>query len=145
MRKLVALCVIPSFLAVPAFAQSKKGNTVAYDVTVMAEGKPYTGTMELAIAGGKVTGTMEINSPVTVTGTPAGTTKGGRLLLDFPFKMVGGERPCEGQIAIDIQLPAKKDAGPTTGKALIGGCGREPGNKLEATVELKPRAANKKT
>jgi hypothetical protein len=134
MRKFVAACVIPSFLAVPAVAQPKKGTTVAYDLTVTAEGKPYTGTMVLTIAGGTVTGTMNITTPTAVTGTPAGTAKAGRLKLEFPYKMA--ERACEGQIAMEIPLP-KKDAGPATGTALIAGCGRAPDNKLAATVELK--------
>jgi hypothetical protein len=138
----VALCAAVMLVAAaPAFAQGKKANTMEYDVTVTAEGKPYTGTMTLAIAGGKVTGDMHITVPMEITGKVAGTAKGGQLNLDFPYRMV--ERGCEGQIAFPLTLPAKRSATPMTTTATIGACG-EPQNKITGEVELKPKTAKKK-
>ena len=143
MTKRVALCAAAVLVAAaPAFAQAKKAaNTMEYDVTVTAEGKPYTGTMTLAIAGGKVTGDMHITVPMEITGKVAGTAKGGQLDLDFAYRMV--ERGCEGQIAFPLTLPARKSAAPLTTTATIGACG-EPQNKITGAVELKPKTAKKK-
>lgn len=124
----------------PLFAQAKKGaNSIAYDVTVTAEGTPYTGTMTLAVAGGKVSGTMHITKPSEITGTPEGTVKGSNMNLDFAYRMV--ERGCDGRIVMAITLPQKKDAGPATGTVGITGCGRPEGSVLPGTIELKPQAA----
>lgn len=129
-------------LASPAFAQAKKAaNSIDYDVTVVADGTPYTGTMTLAINAGKVSGDIHITAPTEVTGKVAGSAKGGQLALDFPYRMV--ERGCEGQIAISIALPEKKATAPTTGTAVIGQCGEPESEKIQGTVELKPKAAEK--
>jgi hypothetical protein len=142
MIKRVALCAVAAFVvASPASAQAKRAaNTIVYDLTVTAEGKPYTGTMTLAVAGGKVTGDMHITVPTEITGKVAGTAKAGQLNLDFPYRMV--ERGCEGQIAFPITLPAKKSAAPITSTATIAACG-EPQNKITGAVELKPQTAKK--
>jgi hypothetical protein len=142
MIKRVALCAVAVLAAVSlASAQAKKAaSTTVYDLTVTAEGKPYTGTMTLAVAGGKVTGDMRITVPTEITGKVAGTAKGSQLNLDFAYRMV--ERGCEGQIAFPVTLPAKKSAEPITTTATIAACG-EPGNKITGAVELKPKAAKK--
>lgn len=118
-------------------AQAKKpagAKPVTYDVTITTDGTPYMGTMVLTVAGGKVTGTMNIKQPTAVTGKPAGTVKGGEMALDFPFHMV--ERKCDGQIEMNVKLPTK--AVETTGTVSIVGCGRDATNKLSGTVALKP-------
>jgi hypothetical protein len=142
MIKRVALCAAAMMVVTaPAFAQaSKTAKAMEYDLTVTAEGKPYTGTMTLAVAGGKVTGDMHITVPTEITGKIAGTAKGGQLNLDFAYRMV--ERGCEGQIAFPLTLPAKKSATPLTSTATIGECG-QPQNKITGAVELKPKSAKK--
>ena len=129
---------------VPATAQQKKapGNTVKYDVTIKTDGAAYTGTMDLATAAGKVSGDMVISQPTEITGKPAGTVKAGVMKLDFPYRMV--QRECDGQIVMDIKMPAKAGAGPATGTVSIVGCGRTEANKLPGTIELMPKAAEKK-
>ena len=138
---LAAVSVLSVLAFTPAaFAQARKANTTVYDLTVTAEGKPYTGTMTLAVAGGKVTGDMHITVPTEITGKVAGTAKGGQLNLDFAYRMV--ERGCEGQIAMPLTLPAKKSVAPITTTATIAACG-EPQNKITGAVELKPKTAKK--
>lgn len=128
---------------VPATAQQKKaGNTVKYDVTIKADGGSYTGTMDLATAAGKVSGDMLISQPTEITGKPAGTVKAGVMKLDFPYRMV--QRECDGKIVMDIKMPAKAGAGPATGTVSIVGCGRTEANKLPGTIELMPKAPEKK-
>ena len=129
---------------VPATAQQKKapGNTVKYDVTIKTDGAAYTGTMDLATAAGKVSGDMVISQPTEITGKPAGTVKAGVMKLDFPYRMV--QRECDGKIVMDIKMPAKAGAGPATGTVSIVGCGRTEANKLPGTIELMPKAPEKK-
>lgn len=118
-------------------AQTKKpagANSVTYDITITAEGTPYTGTMDLAIAAGKVTGNMHITKPTEITGKAAGTAKAGDVALDFPYRMV--QRNCDGQIAMNFKLAAKM--APSKGTVSIGGCGRDASNKLAGTIELTP-------
>ena len=135
------MCLSTLAVAPRAFAQQKPEPT-RYDLTIQADGAVYTGTMDLAVAKGKVTGDMHITKPTEITGKPAGTTKAGQMKLDFPYRMV--QRECDGQIAMDIKLPAKAAVGPATGTVSIVGCGRTPENKLPGTIELKPQAAAKK-
>lgn len=143
MSKLAITMLVAVVVAAPSSAQQKKaGNTITYDITVTAENTPYTGTIALAVAGGKVSGDMHITKPTEINGKPAGTAKAGEMKLDFPYRMV--ERGCDGRIVMAITLPAKKDAGPATGTAEISGCGRPEGNILPATIEMTPQPATKK-
>ena len=129
---------------VPASAQQKKApaNSVKYDITIKTDGAAYTGTMELATVAGKVSGDMLISQPTAVTGKPAGTVKAGVMKLDFPYRMV--QRECDGQIVMDIKMPAKAGAGPATGTVSIVGCGRTEANKLPGTIELTRKAPDAK-
>ena len=138
MRSIAASAVVCALAVLPLAAQTKKGaaKVTAYDITVNADGAAHTGTMQLEIAGGKVSGAMHITQPSEITGKAAGTSKAGKLLLDFPYRMV--QRGCDGRIEMDITLPAKASA-PATGTVAITGCGRTDANKLAGTVELKPR------
>ena len=134
------------FFAAAGFAeQSKpaaKGNSVKYDVTIKTDGAAYTGTMDLATTAGKVSGDMLISQPTQITGKPAGTVKAGVMKLDFPYRMV--QRECDGQIAMDIKMPAKAGAGPATGTVSIVGCGRTDANKLPGTIEMTAKPPEKK-
>ena len=137
MIRQVTTAVMVAALGVGAAAQTKKpagAKPVTYDVTITAEGKPYSGQMVLAGAGGKVTGTMNITTPTAITGKAAGTVKAGEMTLDFPYRMV--ERQCDGQIAMSFKLPPKPAE--TKGTVSIVGCGRDASNKLPGTIELKP-------
>lgn len=142
-RTTAAVMCLSAIAVVPALAQQKSvANSTRYDVTIQADGAAYTGTMDLAVAKGKVSGDMHITKPTEITGKPAGTTKAGQMKLDFPYRMV--QRACDGQIAMDIKLPAKAGAGPATGTVSIVGCGRTAENKLPGTIELKAQPTAKK-
>jgi hypothetical protein len=133
-RVVVMLCLALS-AGVAVGAQEKKAapKTMVQDVTITAD-SVYTGTMELAIDAGKVTGTMLITSPTEITGKVAGTSKGGELALDFPFHMT--ENACDGTVKMTIALPATP--GPSKGTMEAVGCGRDESNKVTGTVEMKP-------
>ena len=138
-RAIAVVALLGAVANLPASAQTKKpgANTITYDITVKADGEAHTGTMQLAVAGGKVAGDMHITKPSEITGKAAGTAKAGQMRLDFPYRMV--QRACDGRIEMDIKLPAKMGSAPTNGTVAITGCGRPDGNKLAGTIELTPR------
>lgn len=136
----LALC---GLIAIPLAAQGKKPpapKTTTYDITVNADGAAHTGIMTLGVAAGKVAGNMHITAPQEITGKAAGVLKGTAMNLDFPYRMV--QRACDGNIKMNIKMPAKT-AAPASGTVEIIGCGRTDANKLTGTVELKPQAAKK--
>ena len=142
MRLRVATMVVCAAVAATGSAQTKKpagAKPVTYDVTIKADAV-YTGTMEMAIDRGKVTGDMRLTSPTEITGKVAGTAKSGVLTLAFPYYMT--ERKCEGNVKMNITMPAKP--GPASGTMEAAGCGRDPANVLPGTVELKPATPVKK-
>lgn len=121
---------------VPTQGKKPSGSKpVAYDVTIQADGT-YTGTMDLSITKGAVSGAMDITAPTKIVGKVGGRAKGADLRLDFPYDMV--ERQCKGEIEMAITLPPKSGAA-GTGTVTITGCGRETTNPLAGTIELKPR------
>ena len=136
---LTAVC-ISAVAASTAAAQAKKApvaaKSVMHDITVTAD-EVYTGSMEMAINAGKVTGDMRITSPTEITGKVAGTAEGGVLTLEFPFLMV--QENCEGTVKMNIKLTGKPGHGSGTMEAV--GCGSDPNDKVTGTVELKPPAA----
>jgi len=135
-REAAAAALVVGIGAVASIAAQKKPAPLTkYDITITVDGKPYTGTMELGVAGGKVSGMMHITKPGEITGTPAGTTKAGQMKLDFPYHMV--QNKCDGRIAMDLNVPAK---GPAKGTVEINGCGS---TKQPGTIELVPAAAAK--
>ena len=143
MRKLVAgVALAGTVLAGVAAAQTKTKGPAAggmtHDITINAD-SVYTGTMQMAIAKGKVTGDLHVTAPTEIKGKVAGTAKAGVLSLDFPYQMT--ERQCEGTVKMEITLPARP--GPATGTMEAIGCGRDETRKLTGTVELTPRAAKK--
>jgi len=132
-----ALAAVVGLVAVtPIAAQKKPLPAKTYDVTITADNKPHTGTMELAVAAGRVTGKMHITKPSEITGTAAGTEKGGLMNLDFPYHMV--QSNCDGRIAMAVNFPPK--TGTAKGKVEINGCGS---TKLPGTIELVPAPASK--
>ena len=143
MRGMIAtLALTIAVMGTAASAQQKTAaKPVNYDITIQADGAAYTGTMALAVAAGKVSGDMRIAKPFEITGKPAGTVNAGAMKLDFPYRMV--ERACDGQIVMDIKMPAKAGAA-GTGTVSITGCGRTAANALPGTIEIKPQAVPKK-
>jgi hypothetical protein len=140
-KHITAAILVAGLGGTAAAGQTKKPagtNAVTYDVTITAEGQ-YTGTMDLLINRGKVTGTMQITKPTEITGKVAGTVKGPEMALDFPYHMV--QRNCTGQIAMTIKMPAKgSKTAAAIGTVSIIGCGRPESNKLPGTIDLKPAA-----
>jgi hypothetical protein len=132
----VAVAALTVVLCVSLSAQEKKAGTksVMHDITVTTSESVYTGTMDLAIDMGKVTGKMVVTAPTAITANVAGTSKDGDMNLEFPFHMV--EQNCDGTVKMSIKLSEK--LGPSTGTVEAVGCG---GDKIGGTVELKPSAA----
>jgi hypothetical protein len=136
-RVLATVCISAAIVGAAA-AQAKKPagtKSVLHELTVTAD-SVYTGTMELAVDAGKVTGNMHVTAPTEITGKVAGTAKAGVLTLEFPYLMV--ERNCEGTVKMNIKMPAKP--GLATGTMEAVGCGESPTDKVTGTVELKPAA-----
>jgi hypothetical protein len=141
-RELVVSGLVCAAIVSGVAAQAQKpaaGKSVMYDVTIKAD-TVYTGTMELTVDRGKVTGDMRLTSPSEITGKPAGSEKKGVLTLEFPYVMT--ERKCEGTVTMTITLSPKP--GPASGTMEAGDCGGDPAKKLPGTVELVPSAAKKK-
>jgi hypothetical protein len=109
---------------------------VMHDIVVTTAEGSYIGTIDLVIDRGKVSGDMVLTTPTEITAKVAGVSKAGLLALDFPFTMT--QRNCTGNVTMSITMPARP--GPAKGTMEAVGCGREPGNKLAGTVELKPSA-----
>ena len=132
----VAVAALTVVLCVSLSAQEKKAGTksVMHDITVTTSESVYTGTMDLAIDMGKVTGKMVVTAPTAITANVAGTSKDGDMNLEFPFHMV--EQNCDGTVKMSIKLSEKP--GPSTGTVEAVGCS---GDKIGGTVELKPSAA----
>jgi len=139
-RAFITGCLCAALVSA-AVAQGKRPagtKSVMYGLTVTAD-TVYSGTMEMAVEGGKVTGSMHVTSPTEITGKLAGTAKAGVLSLEFPFHMV--EENCEGNVKMNIKLPAKP--GPAAGTMEAVGCDGDETNKVTGIVELKPLEAKK--
>ncbi|MCA1562509.1 MAG: hypothetical protein LC804_20355 [Acidobacteria bacterium] len=77
-KQLAALTLLCAAVTTVASAQTKKRagtKSVVYDITVNAD-TVYTGTIEMTVEGGKVTGNLHLTSPTEITGKVAGTAKG---------------------------------------------------------------------
>lgn len=136
LKQVLATACLILFVAGAAGAQAQKKSgtkSVMHDITVSAD-TVYTGTMELAVSGGKVTGDMRIVAPMEITGKVAGTSKGGVLTLEFPFLIV--QENCEGTVRMDLELAGK--SGHAAGTMEAVGCSGD--EKVTGTVELKPSA-----
>jgi hypothetical protein len=145
MFKQAATALAIASLAIVALdAQAKReAKTTTYDIAVTtAEEITYTGTMELAVDKGTVTGTMKITSPGEINGTVAGTSKAGKMNLDFPYHYVA--ESCEGRVAIEVTVPEKSGPDPLKGTVSITGCGRPDNDPLPGTIELRRQAPGKK-
>jgi len=115
-----------------ASAPAAKKGTV-YDVEFVFDNETYSGKMTLTIDKGAVSGSMNIDSPTTVTGEVAGTLKDTKLALDYSYSMTG-ERPCTGRVVVDATM--KEGAAQGTARS-SGGCG----DPIDGTFSLKPSAA----
>jgi hypothetical protein len=136
-----ALVVAVTVGSLSAQGQKPSGTkSVMHDLTVTTSESVYTGTMDLTVDAGKVTGKMVITSPSAITGTVAGTSKAGVMNLEFPYHMT--ERNCDGTVKMTITLPEK--LGPSKGTMETAGCG-DSGEKVTGTVELKVAAAKPAT
>jgi hypothetical protein len=131
---LVGAAIVTTTLSAQA-GKSTWTKSVMHEVTITAD-KVYTGTMEMAVESGKVTGKLRLTSPTGITGMVAGTAKAGALALEFPFHMTDDN--CDGTVKMNITLPATP--GPAKGTMEAVGCGRDESNKVTGTVELKPVA-----
>jgi hypothetical protein len=109
-----------------------------YDMTVNADGV-YTGTAEIAVDRGKVTGDLRLTGPNEVTGKVAGTAKDGILNLDFPYQMP--QQNCTGNVKMTITMPAKPGLAKGTMEATS--CGRDDGTRVTGTVEMTPASLKK--
>jgi hypothetical protein len=132
----VALTVVLTVSVLSAQEKQAGTKSVMHDLIVTTSDTVYTGTMDLAIDAGKVTGKMVVTSPGEITGTVAGTSKAGVMNLDFTFHMK--EQNCDGNVKMTIALPEK--AAPAKGTMEATGCGQNPPDKTTGTVELKQSA-----
>lgn len=140
-KHVTAVALVCAVITSVASAQTKKQagtKSVMHDITVKAD-EVYTGTIEMAVDRGKVTGKLHLTAPTEITGKVAGTAKGGVLNLEFPYYMT--ERQCDGMVKMNITLPEKP--GLATGTMEAGACG-DPGSKVTGTVELRPSELKKK-
>ena len=138
-RGAVGTALVMAAAAASAQTQRPSGTkSVIYDITVTADAI-YSGTTELAIDRGAVTGNMLLTVPTEITGKVAGTSKAGVLTLDFPYTMT--QRNCTGNVKMHITLPPKP--APAKGTMEASGCGRDLASPLKGTVELTPSTAKK--
>jgi hypothetical protein len=140
-KHVTAVVLMCGVITSVASAQTKKQagtKSVMHDITVKAD-EVYTGTIDMAVDRGKVTGNLHLTVPTEITGKVAGTAKGGVLNLEFPYYMT--ERKCDGTVKMNITLPAKP--GLATGTMEAEACG-DPTRKVAGTVELKPSDPKKK-
>jgi hypothetical protein len=137
LRSFVAALAVAG-LATGAAAQTRSPagpKPIVHDLTITTSEGTYSGTMELAVAKGKVTGAMHVTKPTEIKGVVAGTSQAGALKLAFPYHMT--ERKCDGTVQMELKLPPQK--GPAKGTMQVVGCGRDETRKLTGTVELIPR------
>lgn len=137
----VTAMLIGVAIASAASAQPKSapGKAITHDITIKAD-TVYTGTVDIAIDGGKVTGDLRLTSPTPITGKIAGTAKAGVLRLAYPYHMT--ERNCTGNVKMTIDMPAKP--GTATGIMEATNCGADDGTKVTGTIEMTPVGLKKK-
>jgi len=123
LRLLAAAAVVGAVLSAPAFAQKAPAPSKSHEYHVIfafPSDRTYSGSMTLEIQKGKVSGSMSIDTPQAVTGTVAGTLKGGALSLDYPFE-VSGDQPCTGRVTVTATFNAPRTE--ATGTTHSEGCG----------------------
>ena len=131
-----ALTVVALTTGMAAQSRQAAGSKpIVHDLTITTPEGTYSGTMDLAVTRGKVTGAMHVTKPTEIKGVVAGTSKAGAMKLAFPYQMT--ERKCDGTVQMDLKLPTQK--GPVKGTMEVVGCGRDETRKLTGTVELIPR------
>jgi hypothetical protein len=141
-KQVAAVVLMCAAITSAASAQTQKRagtKSVMHDITVKAD-EVYTGTIEMAVDRGKVTGNLHLTAPTEITGKVAGTAKGTALNLEFPYFMT--ERKCDGTVKMNITLPAKP--GLATGTMEATACG-DPSRTVAGTLVLKPADMKKKS
>ena len=100
-----------------------------------AEGQVYSGTLTFAVdAKGVVTGKMKLVDPTEVTGTLAGTVKGGMWTFEYPYEIPA--QGCTGTVKGSAKVPADQKV--IEGKGIAGGgCAEQP---IELTFTLTKQA-----
>ena len=88
-----------------------------YHVQLVFGPNRYAGRMTLAIDGQTVGGSMLIERPTTIDGRVAGTLKGGKLELRYPYTMRADG--CVGEVTITATLSPSRDS--ADGGALVTG------------------------
>jgi len=141
-RQAVLVAGLGMLIVSPLAAQGKKSGgpkMVMNDITVTAD-TVYTGTVEMGVDKGQVTGKLHLTAPEEIVADVAGTSKAGVMSLEFPYRMT--RRDCTGTVKMTITVPPKP--GPAKGTMEAIGCGRDASQKLLGTVELIPVAPKKK-
>jgi hypothetical protein len=89
-----------------------------------SDGQVYTGTMTFAVdAKGVVSGKMKLVDPIEVTGTLAGTVKGGTWTFEFPYEIP--QQGCTGVVKGTAKVPTDQKV--IEGKGVAGGgCAEQP-------------------
>ena len=100
-----------------------------------ADGQVYTGTLTFAVdAKGVVTGKMKLVDPIEVTGTLAGTVKGGTWTFEYPYEIPS--QGCTGVVKGTAKVPTDQKV--IEGRGVAGGaCAEQP---IELTFTLTRQA-----
>lgn len=95
-----------------------------YRAEFLLDGHPYTGTMQLAVSRGTVSGRISLEVPVGIDGQVAGRLSDGTLRLEYEYVMRADG--CRGQTKIDASVAVD---GTISGTALVSGaCVARPMN-----------------
>ena len=136
MIRFVAAAVVITASAVGSAAQqappTAARDEATHRITVRTD-EVYTGTLNMVITDGKVSGTLRITDPTEITGKLAGTASAGAIKLDFPFYVIAEK--CSGSVKMDIK-PADQ-SGAAKGTVVALGCEGEA-DKMSGTVEITP-------
>jgi hypothetical protein len=127
--------VLAGFVAAGSL-QGAQQTAPTYDAKfVTAEGQAYTGTMTFSVdAKGVVSGKMRLVDPTEVTGTLAGTVKGGTWTFEFPYEIPA--QGCTGTVKGSAKVPADQKV--IEGKGVAGGaCAEQP---IDLTFTLTKQA-----
>ena len=122
---MVRALIVATTLAVVSAQNAKAPEPPTYDAKfTTAEGQVYTGTLTFSVdAKGAVSGKMTLVDPVEVTGTLAGTVKGGKWTFEFPYEIP--QQGCTGVVKGEADVPADRKV--INGKGVAGGgCAEQP-------------------
>ncbi len=111
--------------------------TPKYDATFDVNGTAYAGSTTFVVdKTGKVTGTMNLDTPAAVDAKLNGEVKSGVWTFNYPFTMDNQGQPCSGTVSGTAKVTA--DMSEASGTVNIGGnCSPDP---LSGTFSFKKRA-----